>query len=920
MSKKKIIITIFSIIAVVSAAIFGIFLVIPESIPTKKKEITNGPTNEESVSLLLQDDDIQTTLPDKMLGVWFDMGVDITSSGTDAQILYNEITDDFAYFTNFNPNTLIIKPDTDGTTDGFYNYDGSEFDALSTTLSIASSNDYFKVLAVDDSIILDGSKYSTKKIREILNSYDFNAVLICSESLSASEKLLDFITELDQVSENYQNIYLGLELYSLNFKGTLYSNESSALVSGRIDFAMINADCKTTDETTFTDIMSDWNNVAAQLSDISFYCLHRNDKVYTGINGWNDYLEICYQYKELWDIKNIKGSCFYKLSELKDKSASTQRLSSLIYDGQTDNFTVKQMTVSQKDENVEFKGVYDTDRGLYCNNAAIKCNKGIFEVLYDLDIGINNFYFENAGQYYTYRIYNNHQYIYDASFAYTDNTLNIISVCPQNSTVYCVIGGKVFTMNQSKALSNPEQYAEYSIVFDADSFKFTNAEIDIVCSYNGKKFRGNLGTVDFLSENSTGNLCASEKPTPYVDNGLGTAIMCEVYYDNTEQLGILNSYDTYDPNKSTLVSGTLDYVNQINLTDDGNIRYELRSGVAVYAENCTLINNAFVMPDNNISVFKTDDSQSSSTDMYFSYDWLSPITITTGPNDYKTGYQNFSYNIDEYNAEYVDIKFAYTDSITNEALLTFAENSVVASAEVLSDSDNESTTLRLHLKNKGGFYGYTIRAEGDNTICISLKKHSDKSLTGKVVMLDPGHGGLSMTGTAVANQSICESEVTLSVALKVRQLLTNMGATVIMTRTNDTSLTLSDRVKMCEEENPDIFVSLHCDGTSDTSEAGTHTFYYKPYSQPLANAIHNKLVHHYKTYIYTDADTNIEIVNKNTKYYPFFVTRVDTCPSVLVEMGFMSNVVESSVLTDDNCQYWLADAIANGISDYFANN
>mgnify|MGYP003482738284 CR=1 FL=1 len=107
---------------------------------------------------------------------------------------------------------------------------------------------------------------------------------------------------------------------------------------------------------------------------------------------------------------------------------------------------------------------------------------------------------------------------------------------------------------------------------------------------------------------------------------------------------------------------------------------------------------------------------------------------------------------------------------------------------------------------------------------------------------------------------------------------------------------------------------------ANKADSGTHTFYFRSYSKPLAQAINENLVYNYRNYIYSPGDTNYSHVNRGTKYYPFYVTRLDNCPSVLVETGFMSNAIEGQVLTDDNCQYWLADGIAKGIEQYFATN
>jgi N-acetylmuramoyl-L-alanine amidase len=76
----------------------------------------------------------------------------------------------------------------------------------------------------------------------------------------------------------------------------------------------------------------------------------------------------------------------------------------------------------------------------------------------------------------------------------------------------------------------------------------------------------------------------------------------------------------------------------------------------------------------------------------------------------------------------------------------------------------------------------------------------------------------------------------------------------------------------------------------------------------------------YKTKIYSSGDPNYAKVDKKIKFYPFYVTRMDNCPSVLVETGFLTNPTEGNLLSQDNTQYWLASGIFNGIEAYFNSN
>lgn len=394
--------------------------------------------------------------------------------------------------------------------------------------------------------------------------------------------------------------------------------------------------------------------------------------------------------------------------------------------------------------------------------------------------------------------------------------------------------------------------------------------------------------------------------------------MCRIINDDTEQLGPVGAYDTYQPNLSTLCEGTLDYIDKMTVSQEGYIRYDLRSGISVYGVNCELINNAFVMPSNSVKVTGVAET-ASSTDLHFDTDWLVPVTLRESPLSYHKGYLNYSFNVDSYNAEYVDIIFNYTDKFYNQAQLVFAQDSPFSHTELYSGSKGE-LILRLYLRQKGHFYGFDIHKDEDSGLVVSFKKHSTGDLTGKIIMLDPGHGGLAMTGTALSDETICEAQVTLKIAQKAQQMLAAQGATVILTRNLDTALDLDARCRLLSQYDPDIFVSIHCDGSDNESDSGTHTFYFRSYSHPLANAINTALVSSYTNYIYHPGDTNYSAVNRGIKYYPFYVTRLNQCPSVLVETGFMTNFVEGNILANDNAQYWIAQGIASGITTYFQNN
>ena len=112
---------------------------------------------------------------------------------------------------------------------------------------------------------------------------------------------------------------------------------------------------------------------------------------------------------------------------------------------------------------------------------------------------------------------------------------------------------------------------------------------------------------------------------------------------------------------------------------------------------------------------------------------------------------------------------------------------------------------------------------------------------------------------------------------------------------------------------PDLFVSIHCNGHADKSKIGTSVYYYKPFSYKLANSIYNQLLSVFKNNLYYGQSGLYDDISDGTVYYPFSVARLEDCPSVLIETGYITNDNECLKLIDTSNQQKLASAIATGI-------
>ena len=216
-------------------------------------------------------------------------------------------------------------------------------------------------------------------------------------------------------------------------------------------------------------------------------------------------------------------------------------------------------------------------------------------------------------------------------------------------------------------------------------------------------------------------------------------------------------------------------------------------------------------------------------------------------------------------------------------------------------------------------WGYKLRYDG-TTLVLSLKHPpvrsgkmpdpQEKPLSGIKILIDAGHGGPEDSG-GVGPTGYREKTVALIVSKLVRSELVNRGANVVMTRVEDVDLDLPPRVEMIQKEEPAIAISIHYNALPDNGDAintkGVGAFWFHPQAHSLGMFLHNYLV-----------------AKLNRPSYGVFwnnlaMTRSAVAPSVLMELGFMINPEEFEWIVNPTQQQKLAEAIAQGITEWFAS-
>lgn len=174
------------------------------------------------------------------------------------------------------------------------------------------------------------------------------------------------------------------------------------------------------------------------------------------------------------------------------------------------------------------------------------------------------------------------------------------------------------------------------------------------------------------------------------------------------------------------------------------------------------------------------------------------------------------------------------------------------------------------------------------------------------IVLDAGHGGKD----AGANHGdLYEKDINLAVAKKTKALLSEAGYKVKMTREDDTYAALSDRVAFANQRNAKIFVSIHCNSSEDGSGNGIETFYAESKnwnSEKLAESIQTNIVNA------TGAK------DREVKTADYAVILGTDMSAALVEVGFLTDKNERTLLQNEDYQQKLAEGISEGILDYLS--
>src|ERR1700680_4535649 len=231
-------------------------------------------------------------------------------------------------------------------------------------------------------------------------------------------------------------------------------------------------------------------------------------------------------------------------------------------------------------------------------------------------------------------------------------------------------------------------------------------------------------------------------------------------------------------------------------------------------------------------------------------------------------------------------------------------------------------------------------ASGDRSLIRTLGLRIGK------IVIDPGHGGHD-TGT-IGPDGLLEKELVLDVSRRLGKLLaTRLGAEVAFTRRDDTFIPLETRTSIANQEQADLFVSVHANSSHDPDARGVETYYLNFTSSPEAlevaareNAASDKSLHELQDLVKKIAlkekieesrefDSNVQralhsglaaknpgVRDRGVKKAPFIVLIGANMPSILAEISFVSNPGDEHRLGTSEYRQKIAAPLSRGIAKY----
>lgn len=766
-----------------------------------------------------------------------------------------------------------------------------------------------------------------------------DVIHLTDNTIAVGIDALDVWANVD-TDENGSETYAYFEAY---IDG--YADTKKYIEKKYVDFISADASGSLTDYYIPFDLLTEWWSELSASTGVPVYFTHHNEKI--GMeDGWLSEDQLLRQLAIVDEYDSCNGSVFYSADSLSENIMGTTDTLVKYFNEQINVDTLFEELVmtspyylnySTDEISATFMGTFDENFDVYFDGEKLELNEaGNFYFEQPLEIGMNTFSISHKDKYLYYNIERRINVLKSVGSAISEGkvmrvdgetSISVVAVAYKGATVTATINGTTIKLTENtksddvdinstyasftgkykvpKGIIGEEQYLgkiEISASFMGYSRTYIGAEV-IVNEVEPPKEEIKIETEipEDQSSFGTGEVVGT------LSAGIGEDQQVSFIKINKNFAYIFDGNNTDSvnpPDCGQLPEGTLEYY--YGAWDE---YYTTLSGKRFLAEDCELLEGVGLglnpLYVNSIGNFNGDSIISMKLEDKIAF------TVTPIGNEYHSGYDGDFY-LDDFTAQYIYITFDNVTSVT--ALPSFDTCSVFSAGkwEQVMVGNVPKFRLVLKLRQPGVYAGNsaTYDAEGNLIFKFQILTNDISNMT---IVIDPGHGkteyGWDDPG---AIGHIEEAEANLAVSKFVEAKLSAMGVKVIRLNTEEQFYDTKKRPYYARDYGCDLYISIHSNKAGSEGARGTECYYYTSYSQPLANAITNSVAAYFSNNVYFDGDD----CNRGDMYSYMWTTKQQDFPSVLLEMGFVSNYEEAMALADPVHQEGVAEAIVEGIVAY----
>lgn len=690
----------------------------------------------------------------------------------------------------------------------------------------------------------------------------------------------------------------GLEAYS-----SLYCDALNWIDGGFVDYIAPQDYWSFTTSAAPFDNVARWWNANLEGKNVDLYIGHAAYKAADYPTG-----EIARQVEFCRSLLNYKGSIFYGYDDIKNNTGETASRLKELYSSQTYYSepvpSGKEVTVTFPKNNATVTteksyviGTSDPAYELLVNGKHVSRTKdGCFSLFETLSPGKNTYSLSQNSKTTTltlnygasgsstsssYRKMSKFEITSvspsDSSWVTAGEKLTLACAAPSKSVVTAKIGDTVIVLSPT---INPPDESDYM-------YEYYTAQFTPSVSVGDTEVRS-LGTLTFTAEKNgksasktSGEISvAGKNPTAYAK--------VKSDYTHTKVTTSSSFYDDFLPSSAGMTD---------NIKTMTNGYYKLNFGGYIAKDSVDVYYGKSV-PTNKISSAKVTVSQKNkevsggTTDICFKVTQNIPVDVDFRENAMRI----IIYNTD-------------TSSLPD---IEVSANPLISSAETTLGRKAGMVIYRIKLKNDDNFYGFNIVYE-DGMMKVKLnnpQKLSDgeKPLSGKVIVVDAGHGGTDTGAPGPADKN--ESVLNFEIASRVADELEKLGADVRRTRNSlDSTVSLYARMDILNEVNPDLAISIHHNSVNSNANALKANGFLALYSNNsgvlLAKTVSRTVCRQLNRY------------ERTPSYQQLAVARNHRFPSALFEMSFISNIEEYQWTVTPGNYDRSAAAVVSGVLDYY---